>query len=74
VKTAPRSSLEMVKAEFLLQLWIRLLADPARLDGRGESVFRSANNTPAPFSELFPPAGKITVRARSAEAASDFWP
>jgi hypothetical protein len=45
MKTAPRSALETAEAEFLLQLRIRRLADPARLDGRGESVFRSASNT-----------------------------
>jgi hypothetical protein len=36
MKTAPGLPLEVVEAEFLLELLIRLLADPARLDGCAE--------------------------------------
>src|SRR5690348_13427274 len=32
----PRSSLEVIEAEFFLQLLVRLFTDPARLDGSGE--------------------------------------
>ena len=38
VKTLPGSSLEVVEAEFLFQLLMRLLADPSRLDGGGQGV------------------------------------
>lgn len=33
METLPGSSLEVVEAEFLLQLLMRLLANPSRLDG-----------------------------------------
>ena len=33
VQACPGSSLEVVEAEFFLELLMRLLADPARLDG-----------------------------------------
>ena len=36
VKALPGSFLEVVEAEFLLQLLMRLLADPSRLDGSGQ--------------------------------------
>jgi len=36
VQTPPRAALEVIEAEFFLHLLVRLLADPARLDGRGE--------------------------------------
>ena len=32
MKAGPRSSLEVIKAEFLFQLLMGLLADPSRLD------------------------------------------
>jgi hypothetical protein len=34
VKPCPRPALEVIEAEFLLHLLMRLLADPARLDRR----------------------------------------
>ena len=42
VKALPGSSLEVVKTEFLLELLVRLLADPASLDGCGQTAQRSA--------------------------------
>ena len=36
VKALPGSPFEVVEAEFLFQLLMRLLADPSRLDGGGE--------------------------------------
>ena len=38
METAPRSPLEVVEAEFLLQLLMRLLAHPPRFDGGGQSA------------------------------------
>ena len=38
MKTAPRSPLEMVEAEFLLQLLMRLFADPPGFDGGGQGA------------------------------------
>ena len=38
VQPGPGSALEVVEAEFLLELLMRLLADPTRLDGRGERL------------------------------------
>jgi hypothetical protein len=35
VQSGPRSPLEVAKPEFLLELLVRLLAHPARLDGGG---------------------------------------
>ena len=36
VKSLPASTLEVVKANLLFELLMRLLADPARLDGGGQ--------------------------------------
>ena len=36
MQALPRATLEVVEAEFLFELLMRLLAHPARLDGRGE--------------------------------------
>src|SRR5260370_7957234 len=36
MKASPRSALEMIEAEFFLELLVRLLAGPAGLDRRGE--------------------------------------
>ena len=38
MKTSPRAALEMVEAEFFLQLLVSLLADPARLDRCGQRL------------------------------------
>src|SRR5579859_5016143 len=38
MQTCPRASFEVVEAEFLLQLLVRLLADPSPLDGAGERL------------------------------------
>ena len=35
VKALPGSPFEVIEAEFLFQLLMRLLADPSRLDGGG---------------------------------------
>ena len=40
VQAGPGSALEVVEAEFLLQLLMRLLADPARLDRAGQLLER----------------------------------
>jgi len=42
VKALPRSSLEVIEAEFFFQLLMSLLADPSRLDGgsQGAQVHR----------------------------------
>src|SRR6516162_11462220 len=40
VQACPRSPLEVIEAEFFLELLMRLLADPARLDGPGELLRR----------------------------------
>jgi len=42
VQAGPRSTLERTQPEFLFELLVRLLADPARLDGGGEAVQRCA--------------------------------
>ena len=36
MKTLPSAAFEVIEAEFFLELLMRLFADPARLDGRGE--------------------------------------
>ena len=41
VQACPGPALEVAEAEFLLQLLMRLFADPARLDGGGEGAQRS---------------------------------
>ena len=38
MRAMPRSSLEVVGSEFFLQRLVRLLTDPARLDGAGDGV------------------------------------
>ena len=38
VKALPRSSLEVIEAEFLFQLLVSLLANPSRLDGRRQGA------------------------------------
>jgi hypothetical protein len=38
VKALPRSSLEVVEAEFLFQLLMRLFADPSRLKGGSQGA------------------------------------
>jgi hypothetical protein len=38
VEALPGSPLEVVEAEFLFQLLVGLLANPSRLDGRGQSA------------------------------------
>jgi hypothetical protein len=38
VKTLPGSSLEVIEAEFLFELLMRLLADPSRLDGSSQGA------------------------------------
>ena len=38
MKAVPRPSLEVVEAEFLLQLLMSLLADPSRLYGRSQAA------------------------------------
>src|ERR1700752_3658340 len=42
VQAGPGSPLEVVEPEFLLELLMRLLADPARLDRRGQTSQRGA--------------------------------
>src|SRR4051812_41741291 len=42
MQPGPGPPLEMAEPEFLLELLVRLLADPARLDGRGERLQRCA--------------------------------
>jgi len=42
VQAGPGSSLEVVKTEFLLKLLVRLLTDPASLDGCRQPPQRSA--------------------------------
>src|ERR1700728_4970948 len=37
-QTSPRAAFEVVEAEFFLELLVSLLADPARLDRRGECL------------------------------------
>jgi hypothetical protein len=43
VQAGPGSPLEIVEPEFLLELLVRLLADPARLDRRSQPTQRGAN-------------------------------
>ena len=38
MKTLPRSALEVIEAKFFLQLLVRLLTDPSRLDGSCQSA------------------------------------
>ena len=38
MKALPGSSLEVIEAEFLFQLLMRLLADPSRLDGGSQGA------------------------------------
>src|SRR3712207_933659 len=40
VRAGPGAPLEVAQAEFLLELLVRLLADPARLDGSGQGAQR----------------------------------
>ena len=40
VQSAPRAALEVIEAEFFLELLMRLLADPARLDQGREPLQR----------------------------------
>ena len=42
VKPMPGSPFEMIEAELFLQLLMRLLTDPALLDGAGEHLDRRA--------------------------------
>lgn len=42
VQPRPGTALEVTKAELLLQLLVRLFADPARLDGGGQVAQRRA--------------------------------
>jgi hypothetical protein len=62
VQAGPRSSLEMTETEFLLQLLVRLFADPARLDGGGQRAVAClpagcSNSTSARrLSAIRPPA------------------
>jgi hypothetical protein len=38
MQAMPRSSLEVIEPEFFLQLLVRLLTDPARLNGSGDTA------------------------------------
>lgn len=44
VQARPRSALEVIEAEFLFELLMRLFTRPARFDGRGQAL-RASNKT-----------------------------
>ena len=62
VEPMPAPALEVVEAEFLLHLLVRLLADPARLDEPGEALDRGVGGQ----------VGEVVLRLAGGAALADF--
>ena len=60
MQAGPGAALEVVEAEFLLELLVRLLAHPARLDRGGQALQRGPNRKVAEIVFAFPAAAPFS--------------